>query len=416
MTSKSKTPPKIIQHPMSHLFTAEEYKMNCKQKTIVFHRCYLHNRFYYSKIEWDIPKNILRFYQTNGPKKEIKCVKLSLENCNKEPQIMDSRETRLFMQNCKQFMYLLDKFEYFQHLAFRRFTSDPNKLILFIGETHQREPTVVETIVDLFLTYLDSFRSIPGMIIDFFNEVDYNTHALNFKYKQYAIYTALYENLRDSSHVRYHQIDYRSVPNMEPLLNLYWYLKNQTEKEPFRVNLRVIHAYVLNIKTLLDPEHFKKTFPILLKQYRKINKVLLLIDLFKEFFEHIYKETDCLQENIEFYWETKHQKKKSPLHEEHKTYYWNQIYSSRLLDVNLVLDIFSRFMDIYSIGRLLKPGYNFCVVYAGAFHTIDVMKTLQTHGYLMQKDPLFIEKTDRDVLESLKEYDRPVFGDNCMPL
>ena len=180
---------------MSHLFTAEEYKMNCKQKTIVFHRCYLHNRFYYSKIEWDIPKNILRFYQTNGPKKEIKCVKLSLENCNKEPQIMDSRETRLFMQNCKQFMYLLDKFEYFQHLAFRRFTSDPNKLILFIGETHQREPTVVETIVDLFLTYLDSFRSIPGMIIDFFTEVDYNTHALNFKYKQYAIDTALYENL-----------------------------------------------------------------------------------------------------------------------------------------------------------------------------------------------------------------------------
>ena len=253
------------------------------------------------------------------------------------------------------------------------------------------------------------------MIIDFFTKVDYNTHALNFKYEQYAIDTALYENLRDSSHARFHQIDYRSVPNMEPLDNLYNYLE-QAQTNRIRVSLRIIHSYLPNIKTLLDVKNFKKTFPVLLKQYRKINKVLLLIDLFKEFFDHIYKEVECLQNDITNYYLLKYTNNRIKGDKKRMKELRIKIYRNRLLHDNFVVHILSRFMDIYSIGRLLKPGYNYCVMYAGAFHTIDVLKTLQKHGYLFPKEPSFIETTYAEANEMLDNCDRIIIGDDCIPL
>ena len=55
-----------------------------------------------------------------------------------------------------------------------------------------------------------------------------------------------------------------------------------------------------------------------------------------------------------------------------------------------LMNNWSRFMDIYTIGRLLKPGYNYCVVHGGVFHTVDMLKTLENHG-LISKKPLFSE-------------------------
>ena len=67
---------KIISHPLSRLFTTERYELTDKDQLIItFYECYLSNRFYYPRIEWNIPKNLLRFY-TDTSKKEIKCVKL----------------------------------------------------------------------------------------------------------------------------------------------------------------------------------------------------------------------------------------------------------------------------------------------------------------------------------------------------
>ena len=87
----------IISHPLAHIFTAEHYETNIQQLTMTFYECYLTNRFYYPSIEWNIRRNLLRFY-TNSSKKEIKCVKISLENCNKETQIINPREAQLFIK------------------------------------------------------------------------------------------------------------------------------------------------------------------------------------------------------------------------------------------------------------------------------------------------------------------------------
>ena len=37
-----------------------------------------------------------------------------------------------------------------------------------------------------------------------------------------------------------------------------------------------------------------------------------------------------------------------------------------------ILNVWARFMDIYTIGRILKPGYNYCVLHGGGFHTVDI--------------------------------------------
>ena len=94
---------KNITHPLSRIFTTKRYEMNRQNMSILFYDCYLHNRFYYPRIEWDIRKNILRFY-TNSSKKEIKCLKISLENCDVERSIISPKEMTLFINNCKYFM------------------------------------------------------------------------------------------------------------------------------------------------------------------------------------------------------------------------------------------------------------------------------------------------------------------------
>ena len=96
---------KIISHPLSRLFTTERYELTDKDQLIItFYECYLSNRFYYPRIEWSVSKNLLRFY-TDSSKKEIKCVRISLENCDKEKQIIDPKEAQLFIKNCKHFMH-----------------------------------------------------------------------------------------------------------------------------------------------------------------------------------------------------------------------------------------------------------------------------------------------------------------------
>ena len=155
---------KIISHPLSHIFTAEHYETNIQQLTMTFYECYLTNRFYYPSIEWNIRRNLLRFY-TNSSKKEIKCVKISLENCNKETQIINPREAQLFIKNCKHFMHeMATNRDEIKHTSFRKFLSDKNKMVLFLGEEHIYDYKRAERYVEFLMKFFDSFKTI----IDFF--------------------------------------------------------------------------------------------------------------------------------------------------------------------------------------------------------------------------------------------------------
>ena len=71
---------KIILHPLHRIFSAEHYEPMDHGLNIAFYNCYIQNRFFYPRIEWDIDKHILRLYRNNG-KMEIKCIETSVSNC-----------------------------------------------------------------------------------------------------------------------------------------------------------------------------------------------------------------------------------------------------------------------------------------------------------------------------------------------
>ena len=88
---------------------------------------------------------------------------------------------------------------------------------------------------------------------------------------------------------------------------------------------------------------------------------------------------------------------------------YQKILNSRIISNKIyLLDVWSRFMDIYTIGRMLKPGYNYCVVHGGAFHTVDIVKTLEKHGLISSKDPSFFELMDNQALIDYNELEKIV--------
>ena len=379
---------KIISHPLSHIFTAEHYETNIQQLTMTFYECYLTNRFYYPSIEWNIRRNLLRFY-TNSSKKEIKCVKISLENCNKETQIINPREAQLFIKNCKHFMHeMATNRDEIKHTSFRKFLSDKNKMVLFLGEEHIYDYKRAERYVEFLMKFFDSFKTIPGMIIDLFFETEYNKKHIYFEYERFKLYyTPLYEKLKDSPHVRLHQTDYRGSPALKPLEILSLYVLEIHNTDPFVLDISYVHGFLEMIKPLFDIKNFKINFPELLKQYQKINKVHFLRTLFFEFFTNISRQVNWLINDITSYLEGEEYDD-----DEYRQKYYNKIINNRIIsDEQYLLNTWSRFMDIYTIGRILKPGYNYCVIHGGAFHTVDMLKTLEKHGLISSKNPSFSE-------------------------
>ena len=393
---------KIISHPLSHLFTAEHYE-ETEQLIITFYECYLSNRFYYPRIEWSVPKNLLRFY-TDSSKKEIKCVRISLENCDKEKQIIDPKEAQLFIKNCKHFMHEIStKQDDIKHASFRKFLSDKNKMILFLGEHHIYDQKRAQKYVAFLMKFFDSFKTIPGMIIDFFFETEPNKKDINFQKDRFeSLYTPLYEKLKDSPHVRLHQTDYRGISTLEPLRTFAFYIIKRHEIEPFEIDISYVYSFLEIIKPMFDVNLFKINFPELLKQYQKINKVQFLRTLFLEFFEKPFREVNWLIDEINNYWMAKKQK-----YEQVK--YYQQILNNRIIsNPSYVISVWSRFMDIYTIGRILKPGYNYCVLHGGAYHTVDIQKTLEKHGLISSSDPSFPESISKTALDDYNEVEKNI--------
>ena len=393
---------KIISHPLSHIFTAEHYETNIQQLTMTFYECYLTNRFYYPSIEWNIRRNLLRFY-TNSSKKEIKCVKISLENCNKETQIINPREAQLFIKNCKHFMHeMATNRDEIKHTSFRKFLSDKNKMVLFLGEEHIYDYKRAERYVEFLMKFFDSFKTIPGMIIDLFFETEYNKKHIYFEYERFNLYyTPLYEKLKDSPHVRLHQTDYRGSPALKPLEILSLYVLEIHNTDPFVLDISYVHGFLEMIKPLFDIKKFKINFPELLKQYQKINKVQFLRTLFLEFFENPFREVNWLIDDINNYW-------KADKHIEKVKYNQNILNNRIISKASYMISVWARFMDIYTIGRILKPGYNYCVLHGGAYHTVDIQKTLEKHGLISSSDPSFPESISKTALDDYNEVERNI--------
>ena len=388
---------KVISHPLSRIFTAEHYEQPNKQElTVIFYECYLHNRFYYPRIEWDIPKNILRFYN-NRSKKEIKCMKISVENCDREQQKIDPIEQDFFMIKCRVFAReMLYNRDEIKHMAYREFLHDENKTVMFLGEHHFLDSKRINRFVEFMMKFFDSFKKIPGMIIDFFVEIPYNVHELNYKSKIGGPYSELFVNLKDSSNVRIHKIDYRGAPNIQHFQKFCFYIIDLHENGMLQdINFHVMQTYLQNILPLLNISDFKLNFPLLLKQYQKIKKVHVLRKLFMDFFDVPLRHVNQLISDIASYWIAEQfgdVKKKN----ETTKKYLTRIFANKIVSQpSYLLQVGSRFMDIYTIGRMLKPGYNYCIVYGGSFHTMDILKTLEKYKLLStKKDPEFEEITD----------------------
>ena len=73
----------------------------------------------------------------------------------------------------------------------------------------------------------------------------------------------------------------------------------------------------------------------------------------------------------------------------------NELYTNPIL-IHFDLS-YCFFMDIYTIGRMLKPGYNYCMFYGGCFHSTDILKMLE----------------EVYTLKPVKEI--PMYNDKCPP-
>lgn len=411
---------KSISHPLLRIFTAKSYEMNRQHMSILFYDCYLHNRFYYPRIEWDIQKNVLRFY-TNSSKKEIKCLKISLENCDVEQSIINPKEMTLFIKNCRYFMKeMVTNRDEIKHMALRKFLHDKTKMVMFLGEVHFFDPKRVNRFVDFMMKYFNSFKRIPGMIIDFFIEVDYNRNEKNFDHKRYPVYSPLYQKLKNSSHVRYHQIDYRGASNLSPLKKLFDMLffkaqnhlkkgggdnnsSYEADRSKFLKDMLTIYGYLDNILPTLQFENFEMNHPILVKQFQKIKKIDILREIFLEYFEQAHTNFMELMNDIDGYVIAEETVNKFNREREQKQFYKNIKNNICLKNPNYMLHTFSRFMDIYTIGRLLKPGYNYCVVYGGAFHTTDILKTLEKYNLISSSKDSYYELVHKSTLDDYME-------------
>ena len=389
-----------VSHPLSYIFSAEKFEFNEDdvRPVVVFTNCYLRDRFYYPTIQWDIMKNVLRCY-TENKKKDVRCIKVSVLNCAKEEQIVDPSEAPFFFQCCSDFFRTMmsNHPDEIMHVSLRKLNDVPHKAICFLGETHKTY--IDKNYVRDMMKFFDSFKSKEGMIIDLFTELGYHTESSNIDDLYNSgntlayVYTQLFKKLSDSAHVRIHNVDLRVLQCLQPLTEFQYYIEDHLE-EIFdrKLNLEVLLIHVEIVIPLFRVDKIKTSFPVLFKQYKRINRIDLLFRMFRSFFTDTLKELMLLRTLIIEY-------SKNPNNSDIE----KKIYGTNILAVenqnSVILHVNAGFMDLYTIGRLLKPGYNYCVFFGGAYHTFDVMMTLERFGFKMSKVSGTIDHTAPYVLD-----------------
>ena len=393
-----------ISHPMSNIFTAETFEFkgdnDNAQPYILFTNCYLRDRFFYPRIRWDFMDNSLKFYTQNN-KKEVRCVKISTLNCSKENETIDPSELVLFVRKCYDLFKVLLKNhkEEIMQVSFRRFDNLQNKSVCFIGETHKTY--IDKNYVQDLINFFDSFKVKDGMIIDLFTEIGYHTERKNVD-KLYNssntlsyVYTQLYKKLSDSSNVCLHKVDLRVLQCLQPLSEFQYYIEDHLEEIfDHKLNLEVLLIHVQIVTRLFQEDKIRTSFPVLYKQYVKIYKLDLLIRMFRSFFADTLKDLVSLQNMINEYI-------KNPKNDELK----RKIYKSSILSVenSVILHSNAGFMDLYTMGRLLKPGYKYCVFFGGAYHSFEIMTTLERFGFKLKKIQGMIDFTAPYVIDMFSE-------------
>ena len=361
-----------IKHPLSHIFTAEEFHYQKAEMAVLFKNCYVNDRFYYPSVQWDIRRNILRFNRKNG-NRDIKCVKLSIFNCDKEQEIIDPSESHLFTDTCKNFFNDL-KVKYtnnIKHLELRKFKTNP-KIIGIIGQSSSNDALVSKQYFTDFLNFFNSFCSSPGMVVDLFTEININightSSKNNYLETSSKIYERLLYSLNDSSCVRVHKIQFSLTRSLTPLIMLEKYLQSRINNvKNKKLDVTSIMVFVQNSLPLFDRERIVTSFPILMKQFIKIDKIDLLVRIFNKKFTSLYDRLLDITES------------------KNLARAMDDLYNTDLLKIKSdgklrIRDILDSFSDIYTIGRLLKPGYNYCVFLGDSKRSRNILEILSDVG------------------------------------
>ena len=154
-----------------------------------------------------------------------------------------------------------------------------------------------------------------------------------------------------------------------------------------------MYGYLDNILPTLEFQNFEMNNPVLVKQFQKIKRIDILRKIFREYFELAYITLKQLMDDMDSYVEIDDRVQDKFKRERERELFSKKIKNNPCLkNPQYIMRVYSRFMDIYTIGRLLKPGYNYCVVYGGAFHTTDILKTMEKYNLISSsKDPSFYE-------------------------
>ena len=375
-------------HPLSHIFSAKKYTSNLNEPRFVFYDCVLHDKYKYERIEWDIEKSVLRLYHhTDSRKKDIKCLKLSLFNCKKEKETLDSKESKIFIKQCRVLYdtFLTDTFQY--RIRHQDFKVIGNKMMFIVGESHNHYHQA--KIVEAFNTFARSFPQ--GMIVDIFFEALYSRRYIKKpEFPEGTIYRIVHRDLSRSPHVRFHLCDYRSESVMQPFKNLFWLLDkiNVTFRERTLqfTAIRQIYTIVFLCRSIFNFKYFKEKHFHIYKQFEKSPNRKQWMELIKKYMDKmLYHVTKLLIIMNRIKEE----------HDTNNTFVMNEFYNNPIMTHYFLPFCF--FMDIYTIGRMLKPGYNYCMFYGGCAHSTNILRMLQ------------------EIYELKPVKDIPLYHDKCPP-
>ena len=347
---------------------------------MTFTHCTYKQRYSFSRVVWSFETNTLVFYKGNTGRHSV-CLAMKAYECALPHSVTDTEQERTEERTEQQhydtvteqlFNSIKDnvKIEHFERVH----DTKTRHFITLIGEYHGHEGTPDhDALVQHLLHYFDTFVK-SETVIDLFLEVPFLFQTVRDKdVELFDIYNVLHDTYEHSQYVRLHRVDIRSTHGVKMLLEFKSMLERYNdlrllESAPFLQEMSVF--VTRHILPLLKTDTSNSN--LVRKQYTKMNRGNVYTEMFRDLFSENYDYFVHLLNYIQ-------NKIKDPfdLTEKNKEVLYQYLHT--FLTTQYINDIALSFMDMYTIGRMLKRNYTYCVFYGGTAHAKNLSKLINVY-------------------------------------
>ena len=357
------------------LTTSEPILYDATTSTMTFTQCTYKN-LSFSRIVWDFGTNTLIFYKNGNVKYRFAlCLTPKIYECAQNYTTMSTDEEQEFVfydETTKRLFQNIQNDKKIEHLECI-YNTDTRHFITLIGEYHDDSltdytHTDFDSLVQHLLNYFDTFVQ-SETVIDFFLEVPFLYQKVyDGELELFEIYHILHDTYKDSSYIRLHRVDIRRNIGIKMLYDFIDFLQRYNDASRlydgfFLTEMSVyIPTYILPLLDITKTDTFTS---IIHKQYTKMNQENVYNELFHDLFDEKHRYfvqlLSYLETQIHDFYDLTDENKDALLR-----------FYKTLITTQYINDIALSFMDMYTIGRMLKQNYTYCVFYGGTAHTTDI--------------------------------------------